>query len=447
MADNTLTAANVARIITGTIVSFSGDPRCLPIDKVLDHIPDGALVLGNNGRILWRGPIAALPDNLDSCHRTDYPGCFIMPGFIDLHVHFPQYRIPAAPGKDLLDWLERYTFPEEMKYGDHGHAEHAAHLFLQELFRNGTTSALAFATSHVESVNALFAAAEAHNMALITGKTMMNRMAPDGLTDEATQSYEDSQKLIDTWHGKKRLGYAVTPRFAITSTDSQLRYAGALLADNPDVLMQTHLSESLGEISTVEDLFPNACDYTHVYEQFGLLTDRSIFAHGVHLSESEFERIHNAGAAIIHCPTSNNFLGSGLFDMPAALKTGRPIHVGLATDIGGGTSYSMPATMGEAYKVAILKGYTLNAYEAFYMATLGNADIVNLSAEIGSLDVNKYADIAVINPCATPLLAMRQDISDTLEQSLFACMILGDDRLIQATYVAGQPVYGAAKQS
>lgn len=427
-------------VLTGTIVGLSGDPANIDVKQV----ENGAIAIEADGRIAWLGELSDLPAAYASADRHDYPGQYLMAGFIDSHVHFPQYRMPAAPGNTLMDWLHEYTFPEELQFKDKDHADAAAPLFLAELFRNGTTSALTFATVHGASVDALFEAAEQRNMAMISGKTMMDRMAPEGLTDTADSSFADSQKLIDTWHDKGRLRYAVTPRFAVTSTEAQLECAGALLRQNPTVLMQTHLSESPGEIEAVEGLFPNAIDYTDVYEQFGLLSDRSVFAHGIHLSEREYDRLHEAGASLIHCPTSNNFLGSGLFDLLTAKKETRPVPVGLATDIGAGTSYSMLATMAEAYKVAMLKGYPLSAFEAFHMATLGNARILHMEDQTGSLETGKFADIVVIDPQATPLLEHRQALSNSLEASLFACMVLGDDRLISATYVAGRKVHSLA---
>lgn len=439
---DTATYKNAAKVLTGTVVGFTGSPTSGQVsEQDVLHIEKGAIAVNADGRIAWIGAAGELPEQYENAERHDYQGQYLMAGFIDAHVHFPQYRMPAAPGKSLMEWLSKYTFPEEIQYGDEAFAQRAATVFLRELFRNGTTSALTFATVHSVSVDALFEAASEFNMAMVSGKTMMDRMAPEGLTDTPEESYAQSQSLIDNRHKKGRARYAVTPRFAVTSTEEQLRFAGELLKANPSVLMQTHLSESPGEIATVEELFPDAQDYTDVYARFGLLTDRSIFAHGIHLSEREYQRIHDAGASIIHCPTSNNFLGSGLFDLPATKKAARPIAVGLATDIGAGTSYSMLATMAEAYKVAMLKGYALPAFEAYYLATLANAQILRIDDETGSLAVGKYADIIVVNPRATPILEHRQQLSGSLESSLFACMILGDDRLISATYVAGNIVH------
>lgn len=433
--------ASAQRLLKGTIVSFSTSEGAPPSAPSLLHIEKGAVAINAEGRIEWRGDASALPAEYSGYAVDDYGDQLIMAGFIDTHVHFPQYRMLAAAADGLLDWLERYTFPEEMQYGSKDYAAAAAQKFLSSLFQHGTTSALAFATVHPESVEALFGAAESHNMAMITGKTMMDREAPDGLKDEADTSAQECQNLIDRWHGKGRLQYAITPRFAITSTDAQLRHAGDLLATNTTCLMQTHLSESLGEISAVKDMFPNACDYTDIYDQCGLVTDRSIFAHGIHLSERELSRLSEASSAIIHCPTSNTFLGSGLFDIAQMKNTGHPVRFGLATDIGAGTSYSMLATMSEAYKVAMLKGYRLTAKEAFYTASLGNAHVLKLEDQIGSIDTGKWADLIVLDPAATETLSNRMELSQTIEDVLFALMMLGDDRSVRATYVAGKPVH------
>jgi guanine deaminase len=422
------------RIVKGTIVTFTDHYLA---NDALQHIEDGSVVLDTNGKIAWVGASDDLPTRYSGYDIDDYGDKLIMAGFVDTHIHFPQYRMLAASSNGLLDWLDRYTFPEELKYSSDSYAEAAAQKFLEALFRNGTTSALAFSTVHSSSVNALFQAAQEKNMALVTGKTMMDRNAPQELTDNAQSSYEECQQLIDKWHGKDRLHYAITPRFAITSTGAQLRYAGNLLQDNKTCLMQTHLSESLGELAAVEDLFPNARDYTDVYDAFDLVTDRSIFAHGIHLSERELARLSEAGSSIIHCPTSNTFLGSGLFKIAAMKDKSRPIKMGMATDIGAGTSFSMLATMAEAFKVGMLNGYRLSAQEAFYTATLGNAEVLKLSSDIGSIENGKWADLIVLDPKATDVLANRMQLSDSIEDVLFSLMLLGDDRAIQATYVAG----------
>ena len=405
----------------------------------LRHEAKGALVISSDGRIMWRGPFNKIPAAMKKATLHDYEDQLIMPGFIDTHIHFPQYRLLAAPGKDLLDWLARFTFPEEGRYGKKSHAVKVAEIFLDSLLAHGTTCALVFSSSHKPAAEALFVAAENRNMALITGKTMMDRNCPLPVRDKAEASAIETQELIEAFHGKARLAYAITPRFAITSTPEQLSLAGELLRDYPDCYMQTHLSESHAEIETVMKLFPQAKDYTEIYEHFGLLGPKSFFAHGIHLSARELNALAASQSKIAHCPTSNTFLGSGLFHMRRTQEA--KVDIGLATDVGGGTSYSMLATMGEAYKVAMLNGIKLKAAEEFYMSTLGNAKILMRDHEIGSLDQGKFADIAIVNPAATDVLARRQALSETLEDILFSLMILGDDRAIRATYVAGKRLH------
>jgi guanine deaminase len=341
----------------------------------------------------------------------------------------------------LLDWLNRFTFPEEARYGDPTYAAAAAERFLDLLFAHGTTSAMAFCSVHKASAEALFAAAHKRQMALITGKTMMDRNAIPAVQDDPESSGLETEALHKAWHGRGRLRHAVTPRFAITSSEAQLTIAGELLTSLPGALLQTHLSESPGEIAMVKSLFPNDEDYLAVYDRFGLVTDRSLFAHGIHLSERECRRLSEAGSAVLHCPTSNTFLGSGLMRMTHLAKASRPVAFGVATDVGGGTSYSMLATLGEAYKVQMLAGYKPSAFELFHLATRGNAKLLKLDQDIGSLEAGKFADIVVLDPKATPALAARHEISQSLEEILFALMIMGDQASVRATYVAGQRVF------
>lgn len=423
----------MSKVLRGQLVSFSDD-------KVF-HEAQGAVVIGDDGRILWRGAAASIPTAYKVFPVEDHGNHLILPGFIDAHIHFPQYRLMAAPAKDLLDWLSRYTFPEEARYGDVDYAKSRAQIFLKRLFSNGTTAALAFCSVHKTCADALFAAALGEGMALITGKTMMDRNAMAAVQDEAEASGVESEALYQAWHGKGRLRYAVTPRFAITSTEAQLKVAGELVRRCPGALTQTHISESAGEIATVRKLFPNEQDYTAVYERFGLIHDRTMLAHGIHLSESECQRLSEAGATIAHCPTSNNFLGSGLMSMPKLRREERPVGVAMATDVGGGTSYSMLTTLGEAYKVQMMHSYRASAFEFFAMATIGNAKALRIAEETGSIDSGKFADLVVLDAEATPVLAARQELSQSLEDVLFALMLLGDDRAIAATYVAGRRVF------
>ncbi len=425
----------MTRVIRGQTLSFG------KAHSEVRHETRGAVVVGDDGTILWCGPTPLLPRQFHGIATDDYGDNIVMPGFIDAHIHFPQLRMLAAPAKDLLDWLTRFTFPEEALYADPEYARQNAGVFLKHLFSNGTTAAMAFCSVHKTCAEALFGAAQARNMALVTGKTMMDRNAIPQVLDDATTGGLESEQLYQAWHGKGRLRYAISPRFAITSTEAQLKVAGELLKSYPDALMQTHLSESAGEIAMVKSLFPNERDYTAVYERFGLVNDRGVFAHGIHLSESECQRLHEAGASIAHCPTSNNFLGSGLMSMAHLGKTKRPVPYALATDVGGGTSYSMLATMAEAYKVQMLTGYRPTALELFFLATRGNAERLRLDHDIGALETGKFADIVVLDPKATSVLAARQELSQSLEDVLFALLILGDDRCVRATYIAGEKVH------
>ena len=421
---------SVATVVKGQIVSFT--------ETGVTHFERGALAVGDDGRILWVGEAKALPAAYVKAPVQDHGLKLVLPGFIDPHIHFPQYRMLAAPAKDLLEWLNRYTFPEESKYGDRNHADDAAEVFLSRLAAHGTTSALAFCSVHKQCAEALFTAAAKRNMALITGKTMMDRNAIPAVQDDPESSARDTEDLHHRFHGKGRLRHAVSPRFAITSTEAQLKLAGEVLQSLDGALMQTHLSESAGEIAMVKRLFPSAKDYTDVYDHFGLLGPRSLFAHGIHLSEREAARLYESGSSVVHCPTSNTFLGSGL--MPMARLQKQNVSIGLATDIGGGSSYSMLATMAETYKVQMLQGLKLSAADLFRMATRNNAERLHLQNEIGSLEVGKFADIVILDPQATPVLTARHDLSQSLEDVLFALMMLGDDRAVAATYIAGEKV-------
>ena len=422
-------------VIHGQIVSFGEVP------SKVRHESKGALAIGDDGRILWSGPRSLLPRIFASAPVHDFGDCLVMPGLIDAHIHFPQYRMLAAPGKDLLDWLSRFTFPEESRFASAEYAAAAAEVFLDRLVSHGTTAALTFCSVHKTCTDALFAAAQKRNMAMVTGKTMMDRNANPAVQDDPETGARESEELYRAWHGVGRLRYAVTPRFAVTSTEAQLELSGQLLASLPGVLMQTHLSESPGEIALVRELFPSAKDYTDVYDRFGLLSDHSLFAHGIHLSDRECTRLSESGSTVVHCATSNTFLGSGLMKMTHLREKSRPVHIGLATDVGGGTSYSMLMTLGETYKVQMLSGYKATATELFHMATRGNAERLHIGHETGSIEAGKFADLAVFDPTATPVLKSRNELSQSLEDVLFALIILGDDRAVRATYVAGRKVH------
>ncbi len=426
--------------IRGSFLDFVNDPFLIAESESVRYLADGLLVI-ENGKIKAFDTYENLKDQYADLDITTYSGNLILPGFIDLHVHYPQTEMIASHGEQLLEWLDRYTFPTEAKFRDVDYARTIASFFLDELLRNGTTTALVLTTIFSHSVDVLFEEAQRRDMRLIAGQVLMTRNAPDYLLNDANTAYKQTRELIRKWHHKDRLLYAITPRFAITSTNEELTLAGALKAEFPDVYVHSHLSENLREIEFTSALFPDCKDYLEVYEQFGLVGDRSIFAHGIHLSNSEFERLSNAGAAIAFCPTSNLFLGSGLFNLGKAKAIEQSVKVGLGTDVGGGTSFSLLQTMADAYKVIQLQGGQLSAFQAFYLATLGSAKALSLDDKLGSFDVGKEADFIVLDLQATPLMALRNltptESLDDLASSAFALMMLGDDRAIKATYIRG----------
>ncbi|MDB9313007.1 guanine deaminase [Spirulina sp. CS-785/01] len=435
-------AQNSWRAFRGAFLDFLADPFFVPETEAVRYLPDGLLVL-ENGIIRDFGDYSELTHKYPQISVTDYTNKILMPGFVDTHIHFPQTEIIASYGEQLLEWLNKYTFPTEAKFKDWDYGRQVARFFLEELIRNGTTTALVFATVHPESVEAFFTEAQARNLRMIAGKVMMNRHGPNNICDTVESSYQDSKRLIEKWHKKGRLLYAITPRFAITSTEEQLKIAGQLLQEFPDVYLQTHLSENLAEIEWVKELFPNCENYLAVYDQAGLVQEKAVFAHGIHLTEEEFARLSEAKAAIAFCPTSNLFLGSGLFNLAQAKSPETPVKVGLGTDVGGGTSFSMFQTANEAYKVAQLRQQNLSPLQALFLATLGGAQALALEEKIGNFETGKEADFIVVDHQATPLLAFRN--RDTLPptvaelaEHLFALLILGDDRAITATYIMGE---------
>lgn len=421
-----------------SILDFKADPY-KATDKAYRYYEDGLLVI-KDGRIESVGEFKSLAGSLDKkVSIKDYRGRLIMPGFIDTHIHFPQTEMIAAYGEQLLEWLNTYTFPTERKYSDAKYAAERADFFVNELLRNGTTTALVFATVHPQSVDAVFTAAEAKNMRLIAGKVMMDRNAPDFLVDTPQKSYDDSEALIKKWHKRARLLYALTPRFAPTSSPEQLQKAGELKQKYPDVYVHTHLSENKNEVAWVKSLFPDRKNYLDVYHHYGLTGDRSIFAHAIHLENDEISTLKSTDSVVAFCPTSNLFLGSGLFRMHDLKNAG--IRIGMGTDIGAGTSFSMFSTLNEAYKIMQLQGQKLPAIESLYQATLGSAKALHLDDKIGNFDVGKEADFVVVDLAATPLQALRMKNSRDLEDRLFALTMMGDDRNIEATYVMGRAVY------
>ena len=415
------------------------DPALVGVQASYEYFADGVLVV-EDGRISALGAASeVLPTLADDVEVTHYPDALITPGFIDTHIHFPQTGMVGSYGEQLLDWLNEYTFPCEGQFADKAHADGVAQIFLKELLRNGTTTALVFGSVHPESVDALFEAAQALDLRLIAGKVMMDRNAPDYLTDTAQSSYAQSKALIERWHGKGRLHYAVTPRFAPTSSEAQLTLAGQLLREYPDVYLQTHLSENLQEIKWVKALFPERSNYLDVYDHYKLLGERSVLAHGVHLCDAECARLAETGSAIAFCPTSNLFLGSGLFNLPQAERF--KVNVGLGTDVGAGTSFSLLHTLNEAYKVMQLQGEKLNPFKSLYLATLGGARALRLEDRVGTLQPGTDADFVVLDYHATPLLSYRIAQAKTFEEVLFVLMTLGDDRAVLQTYAAGRRVH------
>lgn len=404
-----------------------------------EYFNDGLLVTdADSGTVVACGEAAALLDQYPDISVTQYDNALIMPGLIDTHIHYPQVDVIASYGEQLLDWLNNYTFPTEVNFADPAVANDAAEFFLNELLKNGTTTALVFGTVHKGSVDAFFNVSEKLNTRMICGKVMMNRHAPEALCDSVESSVADTQELIDRWHGNGRQLYAITPRFAITSTEEQLAAAGQLLADNPDVYMQTHLAENLDEIAFVRELFPQRKSYLDVYDHYGLLGERSVFAHCVHLDDEDYQRMNETRSKISFCPTSNLFLGSGLFKLD---NQPYPVEVSVATDVGGGTSFSMLQTMNEAYKICQLQGSKLSPLRAFYMMTLGNAKALSLDDKIGNFEAGKEADFVVFDLAGTDLMARRQSICKSLDETLFSLMILGDDRAVAETWVAANKVW------
>jgi guanine deaminase len=365
----------------------------------------------------------------------------ILPGFIDTHIHYSQTDVIASPGHNVLHWLEHYTFPEEARFADAAHAAEVAEFFLDELARNGTTTALVFGTVHRASADAIFAAAARRKLRLAAGQVMMDRQCPEGLRDTPASVRRDVRELAERWHGHERLHYAITPRFAITSSDAQLALAGELARAHPDAFVHSHVAEHRDEVESARTLFPAARSYLDVYDRFGLLRERAIYAHCLHLDSTDRQRMAESGAAAAFCPTSNLFLGSGLFDLAQADAAG--MRFALATDVGGGTSFSMLRTMSEAYKVAQLQDQRLTALRSFYLATLGGARAMRLEDKIGSFAPGREADFIVLDPKATPLLERRMKSATTLEERLFAWMILGDERAVRETYVLGDAVPAA----
>ncbi|PHV07136.1 guanine deaminase [Janthinobacterium sp. BJB412] len=406
---------------------------------------DGLLVV-KDGHVHVAGDYAQLVDFLPpGTPLHDYRGKLITPGFIDTHVHYPQTDMIASPAPGLLPWLDKYTFPTERKFADPAHAAQVASFFLDELLRCGTTTAMVYCTVHPQSVDAFFDASEARNLRMVAGKVLMDRNCPEFLQDTPEGGARDSEALIQKWHKRGRQLYAITPRFAPTSSEAQLELAGALAKAYPDTYLQTHVAENTDEVAWVKSLFPQARSYLDVYDRYGMLRPRSMYAHCIWLDNADRQRMSETRSAISICPTSNLFLGSGLFDFERADAARVPLS--LATDVGGGTSFSMLQTMNEAYKVARMGGSYLPALRMFYLATLGGARAMQLDGTIGSFVPGAEADFIVLDPQATPLLARRTERTENLEELLFAIAMLGDDRTVAATYAAGKRVHQHARST
>lgn len=408
----------------------------------VEHLRDAVMVV-RDGRIERIAPAETLRSRLGADVPVhDWRGRLVVPGFVDTHVHFPQVDVIASYGTQLLDWLQRYTFPAEARFAQADHAQEAARFFIDRLLENGTTTASVFCTVHPGSADAFFAEARRRGLLMVAGKSLMDRNAPDGLRDTAESSYAESRALIERWHGTDRLRYSITPRFAVTSTPEQLALAGRLAAEHPTVHVQSHVAENRDEVAWVARLYPEQRSYLDVYDHYGLLRERAVYAHCIWLDDADRARMRASGTAASFCPTSNLFIGSGLYDLKQALEAGN--RVGLGTDVGGGTGYSMLRTLGEAYKVQQLLGTSVHPAFSLYLATLGGARSLYLDDRIGSLLPGRDADLAVLDPAATPLLARRTGLRDDPLDTFFALATLGDDRAIAATYAAGVPVHRRA---
>ncbi|WP_417312532.1 guanine deaminase [Ectopseudomonas khazarica] len=430
--------SNTVKAYRAAILHSLADPAVVGVEQSYQYFEDGILLI-ENGKVAQVGAAAELLPKLAGVEVQHYRDALITPGFIDTHIHYPQTGMIASYGEQLLDWLETYTFPTEQQFADKAHASDVAAIFLKELLRNGTTTALVFGSVHPQSVDAFFEQADKLNLRMIAGKVLMDRNAPDYLTDTAETGYAESKALIERWHGKGRLHYAVTPRFAPTSTPQQLELAGKLLGEYPDLYMHTHLSENRKEIEWVKALFPERKGYLDVYDHHRLIGPRAVFAHGVHLCDEECQRLAETGSAVAFCPTSNLFLGSGLFDLNKLEAHG--VRVGLGTDVGAGTSFSQLQSLNEAYKVMQLQGKKLDPLKSLYLATLGGANALYLDDRLGNFLPGKDADFLVLDYNATPLISYRMQQARSLEERLFALTMLGDDRAVKETFAAGVSVH------
>jgi guanine deaminase len=428
--------------LRGQALSYTDDPFVVGIDAAM-HYESDAIVAMADGKITHFGPASKVESQLPpgTPIKSNGKDTVMMAGFIDCHVHYPQTQIIGAFGEQLIDWLNKYTFIAEQQFADKEYAREVAKVYLQECLRAGTTTAAVYCTVYPQSVDAFFEESEALNMRMIAGKILMDRNAPPALSDTPKQGYDDSKALIQKWHNRGRQLYCVTPRFAPTSTPEQMTMVGDLWAEHPGTYLQSHVSENRGEVAWVKELYPERKGYLDVYDHYKQLGPRSIYGHGIWLTEDELKRCHETGTAIAHCPTSNQFLGSGLFNLKNAIKPERPVRVGLATDLGAGTSFSILQTLNETYKVAQLNGNPLSAGHAFYLATRGTARALYLEDKIGSIAPGMEADIIVLDLKSTPIIDYRMRFCKDFEEALFIQMTMGDDRAVLATYIAGELAY------
>jgi guanine deaminase len=419
------------------LLTFRADPAHTADGAVFDA--DGLLLI-EDGRVIAAGAYAAHAAKIaPDAKVVSLRDKLIVPGFIDSHIHYPQTDMIASPAPGLLPWLNTYTFPTERRFEDPVHARKTASFFMDELLANGTTTALVYCTVHKQSVDAFFGESESRNLRMIAGKVMMDRNCPDYLQDTAQSGYDDSAELIGRWHQRGRQEYAITPRFAPTSTEAQLEACGVLARTHQDVYIQSHVAENADEVKWVQSLFPGHRSYLDIYDHYDLLRRRAVYGHCIHLDDTDRQRMAETGAVASHCPTSNLFLGSGLFDIEQAGASDMP--VALATDVGGGSSFSMLQTMNEAHKIARLTGHHLTATRMFWLATTGAAQVLDLADKVGTLAAGSEADFVVLDPAGTPLLGRRTSRAETLEELLFAFALLGDDRAVFQTYSAGQCVH------
>ena len=423
----------MADLLLGQTLTFTGTPFDGDPTEAARYEAHGAVLI-EHGKIAATGPAATLRAAHPQAKITDYGDALISAGFVDAHVHYPQTAIIASWGKRLIDWLNTYTFPEEMRFADPAYASEIAARYFDLTLANGTTTTCSYSTIHPTSVDAFFTQAQTRNLRVFTGKTCMDRNAPDGLRDTVQSAYDDSKRLLQKWHGQDRLSYVITPRFSPTSTPEQLHALGALWAEYPDCLMQTHLSEQLDEIAWVKNLHPQSRDYLDTYESQGLLREKAIYGHAIHLTDREKSRLTEAGASLIHCPTSNTFIGSGLFDMRLA----RTIRTGLATDTGGGSSFSMLRTMAAAYEIGQLRGTPLHPAQLWWLATAGSARALHADHQIGALTPGLEADLVILNLRSTPAIAQRAARAETIWEAIFPTIMMGDDRATQAVWINGK---------